>query len=334
MSESPAKRRALIIISSARELPLSSPASVPSIPTGFFPIELAQVLAEFEGDYEFTLVTPDGQRPQIDTNGWSLPWHATTQLTWAFGSAPAEFADPGFTIEGYRANHPELVERRARELVLMERHLGRLPVSEPLPNTDPEAIAFRDEVLPLIGAWDEKEYISLPGLVARHRDASDDFSLADFDFIHAPGGHAPMVDFRDNPWLGEVLHLARENFVYISLICHAPIALTSTNQRVDEQGNPYKVESNAFLDAEAATVGSGGETMILDYGYVKVPGEVTRLEYFVDEGLRESGFTVSTATVPTSLMLLPSPDLGLVTGNGPQTVDIQALDIRGRVGRR
>ena len=73
---------------------------------------------------------------------------------------------------------------------------------------------------------------------------------------------------------------------------------------------------------------------MLDYGYVNIPGEVTRLEYFVDEGLREAGFTVPTASVPTSLMLLPNPELGLVTGNGPQTVDIQAEDIRGRVGRK
>ncbi|MEU6573682.1 hypothetical protein [Streptomyces sp. NPDC046805] len=39
-------------------------------------------------------------------------------------------------------------------------------------------------------------------------------------------------------------------------------------------------------------------------------------------------------TVPTSLLMLPNTDVGVVTGNGPQTVDIQALDIRGKVGRR
>lgn len=334
MSDSTGKRKALIILSSARELPLSSPASVPSIPIGFFHVELGQILAEFEDDFEFTLATPDGEKPQIDTNGWSLPWHATSQMTWVYGNAVADFADPEFTVEGYRAKHPDLVARRERELELMERHLGRLPVTAPLPNTDAENLAYREEVLPKIAEWEDKKYFSLAELIAKHRAADDEFSFADFDFIHAPGGHAPMVDFHNNPQLGEVLHLARENDVYISLICHAPIGLTSTNYRVDEKGESYEVEDNPFLAAEATTVGRTGETGMLDYGYVNIPGEVTRLEYFVDEGLREAGFTVPTASVPTSLMLLPNPELGLVTGNGPQTVDIQAEDIRGRVGRK
>lgn len=329
----PNQKRALIILSSARELPLSSPTSVPSIPIGFFHVELGQVLAEFEDDYEFTLATPDGEMPQIDTNGWSLPWHATSQMTWIYGNSVADFSDPNFTVEGYRKKYTDLVERRANELSLLKRHLGRLPVTEPLPNTDAENRAYREEVLPQIEAWPRKHYFSLADLVRKHRDQYDEFSFADFDFIHAPGGHAPMVDFHKNPWLGEVLHLARENDVYISLICHAPIALTSTAYRVDDGGQKFEVEENPFVAAEATTVSTAGETGMLDYGYVNIPGELTRLEYYVDEGLRDAGFIVPSATVPTSLMLLPNPDLGLVTGNGPQTVDIQALDIRGRVGK-
>ena len=42
------KRRALILISSARQLPLAEPADVKSISTGFFLVEMAQVLKEFE----------------------------------------------------------------------------------------------------------------------------------------------------------------------------------------------------------------------------------------------------------------------------------------------
>ena len=41
------KRRALILISSARQLPLAKPAEVASISTGFFLVEMAQVLKEF-----------------------------------------------------------------------------------------------------------------------------------------------------------------------------------------------------------------------------------------------------------------------------------------------
>ena len=57
------KRRALILISSGRQLPLVEPAEVKSISTGFFLVEMAQVLKEFENDYEFTFATPDGKVP-------------------------------------------------------------------------------------------------------------------------------------------------------------------------------------------------------------------------------------------------------------------------------
>ncbi|MEW1979191.1 hypothetical protein AB0271_12620 [Kocuria palustris] len=40
-------------------------------------------------------------------------------------------------------------------------------------------------------------------LLRRHRSLSDAFSLADLDFMYAPGGHTPMVGFHDNPVMGE-----------------------------------------------------------------------------------------------------------------------------------
>ncbi|MBB4853434.1 hypothetical protein HNP40_000800 [Mycobacteroides chelonae] len=52
----------------------------------------------------------------------------------------------------------------------------------------------------------------------------------------------------------------------------------------------------------------------------------------MDEGLRDAGFTARTAPVPTSLILLADKEIGVVTGNGPQTVDTQASDIRAAVG--
>lgn len=140
-----------------------------------------------------------------------------------------------FDVERYRQRHADLARRREEELRLLERQLGRLPVSETLPNTEPEVAAFHPELVRRLAALPTRTFHSLESLVQRHRDPSDGFSFAEFDFIHAPGGHAPMVDFRDNPWLGEALHLAREHGVLlISLICHAPVALTSTWQRVDE----------------------------------------------------------------------------------------------------
>ena len=70
------KRRALILISSGHQLPLAAPAKVTSISTGFFLVEMAQVLKEFENDYEFTFATPDGNAPQLDINGMALSVHA------------------------------------------------------------------------------------------------------------------------------------------------------------------------------------------------------------------------------------------------------------------
>src|SRR6059036_3088961 len=70
------KRRALSLISSGRQLPLVEPAEVKSISTGVFLGEMAQVLKEFENDYEFTCPTPDGVAPQLDINGMALSGHA------------------------------------------------------------------------------------------------------------------------------------------------------------------------------------------------------------------------------------------------------------------
>src|SRR6266487_3070204 len=70
------KRRALILISSGRQLPLVKQAKIKSISTGFFLVEMAQVLKEFENDYEFTFATPDGNAPQLDINNINLTIHA------------------------------------------------------------------------------------------------------------------------------------------------------------------------------------------------------------------------------------------------------------------
>src|SRR6266571_2146521 len=192
------KRRALILISSGHHLPLAAPAEVTSISTGFFLVEMAQVLKEFENDYEFTFATPDGNAPQLDINGMALSVHAIEKTGAKTLPMRMQQRRRSFDVSSFRQRHPDLIRR-----------LDKLP---------------------------EGTFHSLPELVSRHRDPADPFTFADFDFIHAPGGHAPMVDFRDNPWLGETLHTARENGVTISLICHAPIAVTSTRQRVDAQG--------------------------------------------------------------------------------------------------
>src|SRR2546430_9048019 len=193
-----------------------------------------------------------------------------------------------FAVNSFRQRHPDLLARREQEVRLLERHLGGIPVSELLPNSEPELAEYRPELIRRLDKLPEGTFHSLPELVSRHRDPADPFTFADFDFIHAPGGHAPMVDFRDDPWVGETLHTARENGVVISLICHAPISVTSTWQRVDAQGRPCVVTDNPFVGAPIATVPTMGEIFALRFLYPHVPGKKTRLTYFVDAAIKEA----------------------------------------------
>ncbi|MFI5621418.1 hypothetical protein [Streptomyces sp. NPDC051567] len=324
------KRRALILISSARQLPLASPVSVPSVSTGFFLVELAQVLKEFEDTHEFTLATPDGNTPQLDINGMGLAFHAIEKLGTAMVGTGLEQRRRHFTVDAFRRRHADLVERREQELQLLERHLGRLPVSEILPRTDPEAAAFRPELVKRMETLPAKAYHSVQDLVRRHRDPGDAFDFAGLDFVHLPGGHAPMVDFRDDPWIGETLHLARENGAVTSLICHAPVALTSTSQRIDAENRPYRLadRDNPFHGTGITVATKNGEKIALKAGYVAVPGEKTTLTYFVDDALKEAGFKIAGSLNPSAVKLAHHPGLRLITGNGPQTIDRQATEIR------
>ena len=197
------KRRALIIISSARQFPIAEPAGADPISTGFYLVELAQVLKEFEDDYEFTFATPDGNAPQVDINGLALAFHATDKLGPATLTTTIGQRRRGFTVDRFRQRHASLVARREEELQLLERHLGRLPVSDVLPNSERDVAAIHPEIVARLAPLQQHTFPSVEALVRRHRDTRDEFSLADFDFIHAPGGHGPMVDFGDNPWLGE-----------------------------------------------------------------------------------------------------------------------------------
>jgi putative intracellular protease/amidase len=323
-----AKRRALILISSGRRLPLAEPAEVKSISTGFFLVEMAQVLKEFENEYEFTFATPDGNAPQLDINGFALSVQSIEKTGTKTLPMRMQQRRRSFDVSSFRARHPELAARREQEVQLLERHIGRIPVSELLPNSEPELAEYRPELIRRLDKLPEGTFHSLQELVQRHRDPADPFTLADFDFIHAPGGHAPMVDFRDNPWLGETLHLARENDVTISLICHAPIGVTSTRQRIDAQGAAYSVKDNPFLAAAISTVPKIGELFALRFLYPRVLGKRTRLPYFVDVAIKEAGFTLATSPNISAPLLAWEPSVRLLTGNGPQAIDQQTAKLR------
>ena len=326
------KRRALIVLSSARTLPLREPSGHPGLSTGFFLVELARLLREFEQEYEFTFATPDGVPPQLDVNGLALPFHAGRLLGPVTALAQLELAG-GFDVQRYRSRHARLVERRAAELRLACRHLGRIPVSELLPNSDRDIRLMRDDVAETFAMLPERPYLSLPELIRRHRDLSDPFSLADFDFVHMPGGHAPMVDFAENPWMGELLNSLYENGVIISLICHAPVALTSAKFRISAFGTTQAGYRNPFTDVRVTAVPAHGETLMLATGYPKVPGRRTRLTYSVDGALRASGYRVATTVNPAAVKVVWDGPRQLLTGNGPQAVDAQTARLRAVLGR-
>jgi len=286
------------------------------------------VLKEFENDYEFTFATPDGNAPQLDINGMGLAMHAIEKTGVKSISLGIQQHRRSFDVSSFRQRHPELVARREQEVRLLERHMGRVPVSELLPNSEPELAEFRPELIRRLDKLPEGTFHSLQELVLRHRDPADPFTLADFDFIHAPGGHAPMVDFRDDPWLGETLHVARENGVTISLICHAPLAMTSTRQRVDAQGRPYLVSDNPFLAATISVVPKIGERYAMRFEYPRVPGKTTRVPFYADVALKEAGFTIATSLNVAAPNLAYEPSVRLLTGNGPQAIDQQTAKLR------
>src|SRR5438477_5661890 len=322
------KRRALILSSSGHQLRQVEPAEVTSTANGIFLVKTAQELKEFESAYEFTCATPDGKAPQLDINGMALSVHAIEKTGAKTLPMRLQQRRRSFDVNSFRQRHPDLVARREQEVRLLERHLGRIPVSELLPNSEPELADYRPELIRRLDKLPEGTFHSLQELVLRHRDPADPFTFADFDFIHAPGGHAPMVDFRDDPWLGETLHLARENDVTISLICHAPIAVTSTRQRIDAQGAAYSVKDNPFFAAPISTVPKIGERFALRFLYPRVPGKRTRLPYFVDVAIKEAGFTVASSPNISAPKLAYEPSVRLLTGNGPQAIDQQTAKLR------
>jgi hypothetical protein len=112
------------------------------------------------------------------------------------------------------------------------------------------------------------------------------------------------------------------------LICHAPVAVTSTGQRVDAQGRSYLVSDNPFLAATISTVPKIGERFALRFLYPRVPGRRTRLPYFVDVAIKEAGFTVASSPNISAPKLAYEPSVRLLTGNGPQAIDQQTAKLR------
>ncbi|MET0729152.1 MAG: hypothetical protein ABWZ76_12725, partial [Acidimicrobiales bacterium] len=104
--------------------------------------------------------------------------------------------------------------------------------------------------------------------------------------------------------------------------------VTSTRQRIDAQGAAYSVKDNPFLAATISTVPKIGERFALRFLYPRVPGKRTRLAYFVDEAIKDAGFTVASSPNISAPQLAYEPSVRLLTGNGPQAIDQQTAKLR------
>jgi putative intracellular protease/amidase len=325
----PAQPQALIIMSSARTLKLAEPPDHPEIPTGFYLNELAKFIQEFGDEYEFVLATPDGNQPQLDINGFSLWLHASDRQ--AAAQATAELG-PTKDAAALRERFPEAHARREAEVAAAAPVLGRLDVSEPLPGTDWEARIYRAELEKALADLSPRRYLSLRELVAMDRDPENSFSFSDVAFMHMPGGHAPMADSVDDPYLGEVLNRLNEERVLASLICHGPAALLSSRYRVAADGSTVEAASR-FTGARITVLPKNVERYVLEQGYLKVPGRTTRLAFDLDDALSDAGFDVQPSEFGEILVVFDERTR-LLTGNGPAACGRQVKTLRAQLNTR
>jgi putative intracellular protease/amidase len=264
----------------------------------------------------------------LDINGMALSFHAVPGLGPATARAAVAQATR-FDADTFRQRRPQLVARRDAELATAYRLLGGIPVSQPLPNTPIRKPSSSATTSPERSRHcPEHPHHSARDLVERNRDPQDPLKLRDFAFVHMPGGHAPMIDFVDNPYLGELLNTLHEDGVLISLICHAPVAMVSTRYRVAADGEISTTSDHHFKGAQLTAVPKHAEVFALTTAYPKVPGHKTRLTYYVDEALKEAGYQVETATNPAAVRVVYDEKANLLTGNGPQAIDDQAAKLR------
>lgn len=319
------KKKALIIISSADRLPLKYPENT-SVSIGFFIVEMGKILEEFKDEYEFTFATPDGKVPTIDINGEALVMQTASKFLLESTKMTAQL-NFDFDVEKYRSSNEEYVNRRREELNTVGCLMGKLKVSEELPKSNKEAKIYREEIVKYMNTLKEHQFMSLEEIVEKDSNSNDEFKISKFNFVHMPGGHAPMVDFVDNPYLGEVLNRIYDNKVLLSLICHAPIALSSAKFRIGKDGEVINIDNYGYKGAKITVFGKIEEMEVSMGGFYHVPGEKTRLEYYASDKLEEDGYKVDTTMSFMPKVIFEEEKL-LITGNGPQAIDIQANKLK------
>jgi putative intracellular protease/amidase len=126
--------------------------------------------------------------------------------------------------------------------------------------------------------------------------------LKTFDGIFLPGGHAPMEDlFRDRD-LGRILAHFHSHAKPTALICHAPIALLSTQRK----GAPW-----IYTGYQLTVFSKSEEKQEEEAGHLD-----GHLLYYVDEALSQAGAQVTSGPPWESHVV---QDRELITGQNPMS---------------
>ncbi|CAM4413286.1 type 1 glutamine amidotransferase domain-containing protein [Klebsiella quasivariicola] len=148
--------------------------------------------------------------------------------------------------------------------------------------------------------------------------------LADFDGIYLPGGHAPMVDLMQDKDLGTALRQFHAAGKATGLLCHGPIALTSSTDKPaafraamvsgdvsaaaeDAQGWIYKgYKMTVYSTAEEKSVEKflGGD-----------------IQFYMEDALTAAGGVVQVRAPGTAFIV---EDRELVTGQNPNSAHMIA----------
>lgn len=110
--------------------------------------------------------------------------------------------------------------------------------------------------------------------------------------------------------------------------------MTAAKYRVDADGMVSVNEDYAFKGAHITTVPDHGELQMLDGGYPKIPGEETRLEFFVDVVLKDAVYKVDTTENMAEVLVIWDDIHGVLTGNGPHSIDEQTARLNEIVQHR
>jgi putative intracellular protease/amidase len=280
-------RRVLMIVSSARELPLTDGGS---LPTGYWADEVYTPLRLFRAaGVDVRIYTPDGRPGVADPFSLTPHFHYPDMDRDFLAGIVRTFADDPegirFTLHHYTEldliasrrvyealTHANVehglarsnVEAAARES--WKHDIGFLEALAARPKVSAVVSPVRAEVLADAVKRDSEVLAqTCARALANDRGLNQPRDLASlsnedilsFDAVFIPGGHATMVDLSDNRDVERVLRLAHSRRRLIALLCHGPAALLSVGNGADGGWlfDGYRVASFSNEEEEQAVVG-------------------------------------------------------------------------------